>query len=66
MISTNKDFDGISNNSHPSTYYWAKGDTKPTNNVMNGAAGIEMDATNNKITIYFFDKASGTWVGGEE
>lgn len=65
MLSTNKDFDGISSNSHPSVYYWAKGDTKPTNNVMNGAAGIEMDATGNKITVYFFDKSSGTWVGGE-
>lgn len=65
MISTNKDFEGISSNGHPTTYYWSKGDTKPTNNVMNGAAGIEMDATENKITVYFFNKTSGTWVGGE-
>lgn len=65
MISTNKDFEGISSNGHPTTYYWSKGDTKPTNNVINGAAGIEMDATNSTFTVYFFDKTSGTWVGGE-
>ena len=65
MISTNKDFDGISNNSHPTTYYWSKGDTPPTNNVLNGATGIEMDVTGNKINIYFFDKESSTWVGGD-
>ena len=65
MITTNKDFEGISSNSRPTTYYWSKGDTKPTNNVMNGAAGIEMDSTTNTFTIYFFDKDSETWIGGE-
>lgn len=65
MISTNKDFEGISSNGHPTTYYWSKGDTPPTNNVLNGAAGIEMDATTGTFTVYFFDKTSGTWVGGE-
>ena len=64
MLTTDKDFDGISDNNHPTTYYWDKGDTKPTNNVMNGAAGIEMDVDNNKITIYFFSKSHNQWVVG--
>lgn len=65
MITTNKDFESYPTNNHPSTYYWHKGDTKPTNNVINGACGIEMDSTGNKITVYFFDKTANVWVGGE-
>lgn len=70
MISTNKDFDGISNNSHPSVYYWSSDDTKPSDNIMNGAVGIEMDSYNDTIYFYFYDKSSNNWVyagtaGGE-
>ena len=65
MISTNKDFENLPTKDHPTTYYWNKNDTPPTVNVMNGAAGIEMDATNHTFKVYFFDKSSATWVGGE-
>jgi len=58
MISTDKDFDGISDNNHPVVYYALSTDEKPTNKVINGAVLIEM----NTSKIYFFDKASSAWL----
>lgn len=64
MITTDKDFANLPTKDHPRTYYGLSTDIKPTVNVINGACFVEMNATNNKITIYFFDKSSGTWIGG--
>ena len=65
MITTNKDFENLHTKDHPHTYYWDKNDTRPSANVINGARRIEMDSTNNTITILFFDKTANKWVGGE-
>lgn len=58
MISTNKDFEGISSNGHPTTYYGLSTDSKPENKVINGACFIEMDTGG----VYFFNKTANEWV----
>jgi hypothetical protein len=57
MLSTDKDFDGISDNNHPMTYYALSTDEKPVNKVINGAILIEMDTGKS----YFFDKENSVW-----
>ena len=58
MLTTDKDFDGISDNNHPTTYYGLSTDTKPTKNVINGAIFIEI----NTGKAFFFDRANTTWL----
>ena len=41
----------------PPLYYGLHTDTKPTQNIKNGACFLEMDTS----TIYFFDEESNTW-----
>lgn len=57
MISTNKDFDGISDNNHPTTYYGLSTDQKPIKNVINGAVFIEIDTGK----PYLFDRQNSLW-----
>lgn len=63
MITSDKAFEGISTNRKPSTYYGLSSDAKPTKNVVNGSAFIEMDTSK----IYFFDRENLEWdeFGGE-
>lgn len=42
----------------PKTFYGLSTDTKPTENIVNGSAFIEMDTG----TLYFFDQAGKTWL----
>ena len=60
MLTTNKDFEGLPTNNRPDTYYCDYGETKPTNNVMNGAVLIEFGQTSG-IKVYMFQKSSLTW-----
>lgn len=62
MITTDKDFENLPTKDHPRVYYGKNTDTKPTANVMNGAAFIDID----KGDVYFFDKETGTWKGDAE
>lgn len=57
MITTDKDFANLPTKDHPRTYYVKSGDTKPTANVVNGAALIEIDTGK----AYLFDKESVVW-----
>lgn len=41
----------------PKTFYGLSTDTKPTENIVNGSAFIEMDTS----TLYFYDQAGETW-----
>lgn len=58
MLSSDKDFDGISGNNHPTIYYALSTDEKPVNKVINGAVLIEMDTSK----VYFFNKTSSEWL----
>lgn len=62
MLTTDKDFDGISDNNHPTTYYIRKGETKPLNNVINGAVLIEMDPSGNEVGGFIFERDTKTWI----
>lgn len=57
MLTTDKDFDGISDNNHPTTYYCLSTDEKPINKVINGAVLIEIDTGN----AFFFDRQNSLW-----
>ena len=57
MLTTNKDFEGNPTHNHPMTYYGLSTDTKPTKNVINGAAFFEL----NTGKIFFFDKENELW-----
>lgn len=41
----------------PKTFYGLSTDIKPTENIVNGSAFIEMDTG----TLYFYDQAGETW-----
>ena len=58
MLTSDKDFDGISDNNHPVIYYALSTDEKPINRVINGAVLIEMDTSK----VYFFNKTSSEWL----
>lgn len=45
----------------PQTYYGLSTDSKPTVEVANGAAFVEMDTA----SLYFFDLENGTWIKWE-
>jgi hypothetical protein len=49
------EFRGLSTDTKPTTTYGGS-------NIANGSVFIEMDTED----IYFYDKASSTWVGGDE
>lgn len=57
MVSSEKDFEGISSNGKPKTYWGLHDDTKPAD-AINGACFIEMDAPK----LYFYDQESGEWL----
>lgn len=44
--------------SESTTMFGLSTDEKPTSNVVNGSAFIEMDSS----TIYFFDASSSQWI----
>lgn len=42
----------------PQTFYGLSTDNKPTENIVNGSAFIEMDTG----TLYFYDQAGESWL----
>jgi len=46
----------------PQTFFGLSTDVKPTENIVNGSAFIEMDTA----TIYFFDQAGAEWLPWED
>ena len=57
MITTNKDFDGFTTHTHPRRYYGKSTDTKPVDNVINGAEYVEVDTNQ----AFRFDYKTKTW-----